>query len=70
MTQALGGKPGMTGTLSIRYLRRTPLKTELALRGWVESVQGRKTRVRAEMRAGDILTATCDGLFVQPAAGL
>jgi hypothetical protein len=70
MAQALGGKPGMTGTLSIRYLQRTPLNTVLALKGWVEKVEGRKTWVRAEMRANDTLTASCDGVFVQPLGGM
>ena len=29
MTQSLGGMPGMTGTLTVRYRRPTPLRTEL-----------------------------------------
>ena len=68
--QALGGQPGMTGTLEIRYHRRTPLNTELRLRGWVERVEGRKTWVRAEMHAGDTLTASCNGVFIQPQGGI
>ncbi|MBK7170527.1 MAG: PaaI family thioesterase [Gammaproteobacteria bacterium] len=70
LAQALGGQPGMTGTLAIRYLQRTPLNTELVLKGWVEKVEGRKTSVRAEMRANNMLTATCDGIFVQPLGGM
>lgn len=68
--QAIGGQPGMTGTLEIRYHQRTPLNTELQLRGWVEQVEGRKTRVCAEMHAGDTLTASCNGVFIQPRGGL
>lgn len=68
--QAIGGQPGMTGTLEIRYHQRTPLNTELQLRGWVEKVERRKTWVRAEMRAGDTLTASCNGVFIQPRGGL
>jgi len=68
VAQAIGGQPGMTGTLSTRYHRRTPLNTELCLRGWVEKIEGRKTFVRAEIRADDVLTASCDGVFVQPRA--
>lgn len=68
--QAMGGQPGMTGTLEIRYHRRTPLNTELRLRGWVERVEGRKTWVRAEMHAGDTLTASCNGVFIQPHGGI
>lgn len=70
LAQALGGQPGMTGTLAIRYLQRTPLNTELVLKGWVAKVEGRKTWVRAEMHANDTLTATCDGVFVQPRGGM
>lgn len=68
--QAIGGQPGMTGTLEIRYHRRTPLNAELRLRAWVERVEGRKTLVRAEMHADDALTASCSGVFIQPAGGL
>jgi len=70
VAQAIGGQPGMTGTLSTRYHRRTPLNTELCLRGWVEKIEGRKTFVRAEIRADDVLTASCDGVFVQPPGGM
>lgn len=68
--QAIGGQPGMTGTLEIRYHQRTPLNTELRFRGWVERVEGRKTYVRAELHAGDVLTASCNGVFIQPRGGL
>ena len=54
----------------MRYHRRTPLNTELHLRGWVEKVEGRKTFVRAEMHANGELTASCDGVFIQPAGGM
>ena len=70
VAQAIGGQPGMTGTLSTRYHRRTPLNTELCLRGWVEKIEGRKTFVHAEIHAGEVLTASCDGVFVQPPGGM
>ncbi len=70
VAQAIGGQPGMTGTLSTRYHRRTPLNTELCLRGWVERLEGRKTFVRAEIHADEVLTASCDGVFVQPHGGM
>lgn len=70
VAQAIGGQPGMTGTLTTRYHRRTPLNTELCLRGWVDRTEGRKTFVRAEIRADDTLTASCDGVFVQPHGGM
>jgi acyl-coenzyme A thioesterase PaaI-like protein len=70
MTQAIGGQPGFTGTLSMRFRRRTPLGTELRLRGHVEKLEGRKTIVHAELRAGDLLTAECQGVFVRPLEGM
>jgi hypothetical protein len=70
MAQAIGGQPGMTGTLTIRYHRRTPLNTLLVLTGRVERIEGRKTIVHAEMRAGELLTAECSGIFVRPVGGI
>lgn len=69
VTQQIGGQPGMTGTLSVRYLVRTPIDVELRLKGWIEKIERRKTFVKAEMRAGDILTATCEGVFIRPREG-
>jgi hypothetical protein len=70
MAQMIGKQPGMTGILTTRYHQRTPLNTELRLEAWIEKLDGRKTMVRGEMHAGDILTASCDGLFIQPRGGL
>lgn len=70
MAQMLGKQPGMTGTLSVRYHSPTPLNTELRLNAWLEGTEGRKTRMRAEMHAGDRLTATCEALFIRPREGL
>ena len=62
--QKITGQPGVTGTLSIRYIKPTPLYTDLKLKGWVKSVNGRKNVLVGEMWAGDVLTATCEGLFI------
>ena len=70
MAQMMGKQPGMTGTLKIRYLRPTPLNRELKLEAWLERVEGRKTVLHAEMRAGDLVTAECEGLFIRPAGGV
>lgn len=70
MAQIVGKKPGMTGTLNMRYLRPTPLNTDLDLEAEVFILEGRKTLVKGEMRAGDKVTATCEGLFIRPAKGL
>ena len=70
MAQMAGKQPGMTGRLTVRYHRPTPLNVELKLEAWVESVEGRKTVVSAEMRAGDTVTATCEALFIRPKGGI
>lgn len=66
MAQLAGGMPGMTGSLEMRYLRPTPLNTELSLEAAVEPAGGRKTRVKGEIRNGDMVTATAEGLFIRP----
>lgn len=70
VTQGLGDAPGMTGTLSTRYLSPTPLNTELRLEGWIEKTEGRKTTILATMHAGETQTASCEGLFIEPRHGM
>jgi len=70
MAQIAGKKPGMTGILTTRYHRPTPLNTPLSLEAEVFILEGRKTRVKGEMRVGDTVTATCEGLFIRPSHGL
>lgn len=64
MGQKLSKQPGFTGTLNIRYIKPTPLHRELNLRGRLVRIDGRKNILRGEMYAGEILTASCEGLFV------
>lgn len=64
--QALSSKVGMTAKLTTQYHKPTPLNKELSLLAWLEEHDGRKTRVKAEMRDGETLTASCEGLFVLP----
>ncbi|MBA6412007.1 PaaI family thioesterase [Parahaliea sp. F7430] len=66
MAQIAGGQSGMTGTLHVRYLRPTPLNTDLDLRGSVDRVDGRKTVVTAELLANGEVTARSEGLFIRP----
>jgi acyl-coenzyme A thioesterase PaaI-like protein len=61
------GRPGMTGTLQLRYRRPTPLHRPLVARAWVEGAQGRKTTIRGEIaRADGRVTVEASGLFVLP----
>ncbi len=63
-TQSLTGRPGMTGLLSVRYRKPTPLHHELRFEGRVDRVDGRKIHTVATLHAGDLLTAEADALFI------
>ena len=62
--QKITGQPGMTGTLTVKYLKPTPLNTELTFTGKVIKVDGRKNTLGAEIWANGELTATCEGIFI------
>lgn len=66
MAQIVGKQPGMTGTLSVRYLQPTPIEQELTLIAEVSTEGERKTRVRGKVMFGETVTATGEGLFVRP----
>jgi acyl-coenzyme A thioesterase PaaI-like protein len=62
--QSLGGQPGMTGTLTVRYRSPTPLHTPLRFVAEVDRIEGRKTFTTGRCYAGDLLTAEAEGIFV------
>jgi len=62
--QSLTGNPGMTGTLTVRYRRPTPLHTDLRFEAEVDRVEGRKIFTHGRLFAGDTLTAEAEGLFI------
>jgi acyl-coenzyme A thioesterase PaaI-like protein len=66
MANIASGHPGMTGTLTVRYRRPTPLYHEVAFEAWVVKVEGRRIATRGTLSFDDVLCAECDGLFVQP----
>lgn len=55
----------VTGTLSIKYVKPTPMGTSLLLKARVEGEVGRKTRVLCEVYANNILTVLGDSIFVK-----
>lgn len=65
VAQKMTGEPGVTGTLSVRYLKPTPLCQELKLLGRVQAVEGRKNILHGEIWAGDQLTASCEAIFIR-----
>ena len=64
MAQSLTGIPAMTGTLTVRYRKPTPLLTELVFEGVVERVEGRKIFTRGTVSANGVLTTEAEGLFI------
>ena len=66
LAQSLGGVPGMTGTLTIRYRRPTPLHTLMRFEGQLDRVEGRKIFCTGQLFAPDgQLTAESDGVFIR-----
>lgn len=70
--KAEGREPGSlpkiscaTGTLSVKYLKPTPMDVELLFKARVEGEVGRKTRIICEVYANNILTAIGDSIFVR-----
>jgi acyl-coenzyme A thioesterase PaaI-like protein len=58
------GMPAVTGTLTVRYRRPTPLHTELRFEGRLERVEGRQVFCSARVLAGDEVTAEAEAVFV------
>ncbi len=62
---AAGGKPGMTGTLTLRYRRGTPLG-DLRGEAWIDRVEGVKTIVKGHLADADGPTVEAEGIFILP----
>lgn len=61
-----GGHPGMTGTLTLKYRRGTPLG-KCSAEAWIDRVDGVKTHVLGEMRDADgNVTVEGHGIFILP----
>ncbi|KWX68739.1 PaaI family thioesterase [Mycobacterium sp. NAZ190054] len=59
-------KPKFTGTISLRYLRGTPLGP-LRAEAFVERSEGAKTYARGYLMDADGATVEADGVFIVPA---
>jgi hypothetical protein len=57
--------PAMTGTLTVRYRKPTPLNTDLRVEARFVRVDGRKVYTWGGIYADDVLTAEADGIFIQ-----
>jgi hypothetical protein len=61
----LNQTPGVTGTLTVRYERPTPLNEELIFESWVDHVDGRKVHVAGHVLRGDEVTVTATGVMIR-----
>lgn len=59
-------EPVFTGTITLRYLRGTPLG-ELRAEAWIDRTDGAKTFARGVLRDAEAVTVEADGIFVRPA---
>jgi len=65
--QGMSGEPGMTGTLTIRYRKPTPLHRRLRLVGEIVRVDSRKIFTEGRLLgADDTLYAEGESLFITP----
>jgi acyl-coenzyme A thioesterase PaaI-like protein len=62
--QSLSGDPGMTGTLTIRYLVPTPLHMDLRFEGELVRVDGRKKFTVGKVLADGVVTAEAEAVFI------
>ena len=65
MTHVRTGHPGMTGGLSVRYLKPTPLNQVIEVSAQATGLDDKRTEVKAEMRFGETTTAKAEAIFVR-----
>jgi acyl-coenzyme A thioesterase PaaI-like protein len=58
-------RPGLTGTLTVRYRKATPLYREIRYEGWIERLEERKSIMAARSTVDGELLAEAEGTFVR-----
>jgi acyl-coenzyme A thioesterase PaaI-like protein len=64
LANVASGSPGMTGTLTVKFRRPTPLNTPLIFEAFTDRIDGRKVIAKGTLHAGEELTAEAEGVFV------
>lgn len=64
MANIASGHPGMTGRLTVRYRRPTPLHQRVMFDAWTEEIDGRRIVTRGTLSVDGVVTAEAEGLFV------
>jgi hypothetical protein len=59
----------VTGSLSVKFIKPTPMDVALTLKAYIDGEVGKKTRVVCEVYAGEILTALGESIFVRVDVG-
>ncbi|MDH5609040.1 MAG: PaaI family thioesterase [Cyclobacteriaceae bacterium] len=54
-----------TGTLSVRYLKPTPIHQQVVLKARVIEAKGRKTTLSCQVYSGEVLTAEADVVAIR-----
>lgn len=54
----------VTGSLTVRYKRPTPINVELSIEAWISEIQERKMISRGKISHGDVVVAEAEGIFV------
>ena len=57
-------EPAFTGELTVRYLAPVPVEETLEIRARLDGRERRKLFISAEMRAGEVLVATCRAIYI------
>lgn len=67
---AMSGQAGVTGSLSVKYLRPTPLYVPLRYESWFDRVEGRKVFASGRLVRRDTgdACAEAEGVFIAPRA--
>lgn len=58
------GRPAYTGTLTLRYHRRTPLLQPLRADAWVDRVEGVKTFAVGQLSGAGGVMVSAEGIFI------
>lgn len=64
LANVASGNPGMTGTLTVRFRKPTPLHTDLSFETRTGEKEGRKVIAHGTLHANGELTAEAEGIFV------
>jgi acyl-coenzyme A thioesterase PaaI-like protein len=69
VAQAASGVAGLTGTLTVKLLRRTPLNTRIDYEAGVKSHEGRKVVAWGRSLLDGEVLAEAEGVFIEPRQG-